>query len=514
MTAAPLPRFPIALYGALFVVALVPIAAVAIMPLDDYLNHLARMYVLARYDDVPALHKFFEIRWAALPNLAMEMFIVPLAKLMPVALAGKLYLGLSFAALIGGVVLVNRALSGAWSAWPAAAFLLLYNDTFLFGFQSYIMSVGVALLLFALWIHWRDRGAALRLAAFGVGAVFLYFCHLTGFGIYGVLIGGYELSRAWAGRRERGLVVLSDWLVTAAQFVVPIVLFVFFSPTADAAGRSSFHNFLDKWHYFQKATLLFDVFRNYVMTLDQATFALVVVAVAAGLATRRLRFVPHGALPFLALAAVFAVIPKLLFSSDYVDDRVAVAVAFVFVATTRLDRMGAPGRRIVVGAIAALFVVRIAAITVTWQDYNRDYAAYLAVLDRMPEGQALAGVVAYEGTSWQRRRPPLYHFLNQATITRHAFYPTIFAQRAQQPMALKPPYDAIGEDQKALMSLRTGGAQGPEPLAAAPFEYDRLKVFDYVFVIREHLIKAPRPGFMVRVDGGADFGLYRIEHRR
>lgn len=513
MTAAPLHRFPIALYGALFAVALVPIAAVAIMPLDDYLNHLARMYVLARYDDVPALQKFFAIRWAALPNLAMEMFIVPLAKLLPVALAGKIFLALSFAALIGGVVLVNRALSGVWSAWPAAAFLLLYNDTFLFGFQSYIMSVGVALLLFALWIHWRERKVALRLAVFGVGALFLYFCHLTGFGIYGVLIGGYELSRAWALRRERGLVVPADWLVTAAPFVVPIIVFVFFSPTADAAGRSSFGNVLDKWHYFQKATLLFDVFRNYVMTLDQATFALVVIAVVAGLATRRLRFVPHGFAPCFLLAAVFAVLPKLLFSSDFVDDRVAVALAFVFVATTRLDRMGAAGRRVVVGAVAALFVVRIAAITVTWQDYNRDYAAYLKLLEQMPEGQVLGGVVAFEGSSWQRRRPPLYHFLNQATITRHAFYPTIFAQRAQQPMALKPPYDVIGQTQKELMSLRTGGPLGAEPLAAAPFEYDRLKQFDYLFVFREHLVKAPRPDFMVRVGGGDDYTLYRIERR-
>jgi hypothetical protein len=508
-----LPRTGFALYGVLLVAALVPIAVTTVTPLDDYLNHIARMYILVHYDDVPALHRFFEPRWALLPNLAMEMVVVPLGHVIPVLAAGRAFVALSVVALIAGVVLVNRALSGRWSAWPLAAFAIVYNDTFLFGFQSYVMSLGVALLLFALWVRLHERATALRVAVFTVGATLLYFGHLTGFGIYGILVAAYEVSRAWAARRERGLIVPRDVVAAAGQFVLPIVLFVLFSPTAGAAGKTTVEDLFDKWHYVRKLTLLFDVFRSYVLMLDQATFALAIVAVVAGLATRRLRFAPHGFLPCLGIAAAFALLPRLVFSSDFADDRLAVALAFVFVATTEVARLGPLGTRVLAGALAAVAIVRIAVVGVTWHGYDRAFAGYLKALDAMPEGQVLGAVIAWEGSPWNRRRPPLYHFLNLATITRHAFYPTIFAVASQQPLALKPPYREISERYKDFMSLRTGGIYGAEPLAAAPFGYDRLAPFDYVMIIREHLIKAPRPPFLVRVSGGEDFGLYRVEHR-
>jgi hypothetical protein len=218
-------------------------------------------------------------------------------------------------------------------------------------------------------------------------------------------------------------------------------------------------------------------------------------------------------MPCFAVGVSFVLLPKHLFSSVFVDDRVAVALAFVFVACTAPGRLSLAGERLVAAAIAVLFVVRIAALQAAWDDYNRDYTAYLKALEAMPEGQVLGAAIAYEGTSWDRRRPPLYHFPNLATITRHAFYPSIFTLQSAQPLALKPPYRALADSQEKLMIFRTAGPRGPEALAAAPFEYERLNLFDYVLVIREHLIKAPRPAFMKRISGGNDFSLYKIEHR-
>ncbi|MBM3488403.1 MAG: hypothetical protein FJX67_17525 [Alphaproteobacteria bacterium] len=153
----PIDRLPVrvllpALYLAFATIAMVPLFAVETIPLDDYPNHLARMHILVEHARTPALQTFYDVRWAAFPNLAMELVVVPLAALVPVELAGRLFLAATLVLLVAGVAAVHRALTGRWSAWPAAAFLLLYNDTLLFGFVNYLFALGLALLSFAAWI--------------------------------------------------------------------------------------------------------------------------------------------------------------------------------------------------------------------------------------------------------------------------------------------------------------------------------------------------------------------------
>ncbi len=87
----------------------------------------------------------------------MDLIVPPLARLMPLDLAGKLFLVMIFAVMAGGAAALNRVLHGRWSLWSLAVFVMLYNRILLWGFLNYLFGVGLALAALAFWLsamHW------------------------------------------------------------------------------------------------------------------------------------------------------------------------------------------------------------------------------------------------------------------------------------------------------------------------------------------------------------------------
>ena len=56
----------------------------------DYPNHLARMYLLSR-TGVADANPFYQIAWAAYPNLAMDLIVPPLGRLLGVETATRFF---------------------------------------------------------------------------------------------------------------------------------------------------------------------------------------------------------------------------------------------------------------------------------------------------------------------------------------------------------------------------------------------------------------------------------------
>ena len=134
----------------------IPIWTHPLPPLSDYVNHLARMHVIATLSKNPLLAQYYEINWQVIPNLTMDLFVPLLARIMNVYLAGQVFIVGMFALIISGVLALNRALIGRWSTFPLFAFPLLYNYVFLVGLMNYIFGIGVALWALAGWIA-KDR---------------------------------------------------------------------------------------------------------------------------------------------------------------------------------------------------------------------------------------------------------------------------------------------------------------------------------------------------------------------
>ena len=142
----------IALSVALTLLISIPIWTHPLPPLSDYVNHLARMHVLATLHKNPQLARFYEIDWQIIPNLTMDLIVPLLARFMSVYLAGQIFIVGMFALTISGVMALNRTLTGRWTVFPLFALPLVYNYVFLVGLMNYIFGIAIALWALAGWV--------------------------------------------------------------------------------------------------------------------------------------------------------------------------------------------------------------------------------------------------------------------------------------------------------------------------------------------------------------------------
>src|SRR3954470_15581964 len=72
---------PLAVAGQTLLVAaliVLPLVYTLVPPLEDYPNHLARVFALASLPNNDILAHFYEAHWASIPNLIMDLIVPPL----------------------------------------------------------------------------------------------------------------------------------------------------------------------------------------------------------------------------------------------------------------------------------------------------------------------------------------------------------------------------------------------------------------------------------------------------
>jgi hypothetical protein len=104
----------IPLMGGMMVIA-APLLIADLPQLGDYLNHLARMYVIGRIDTDPVLARIYEVVWGVVPNLAMDLIVPPLSHVIPLDVAGRLFITLALLLPVAGVVALHRSAFGGHS---------------------------------------------------------------------------------------------------------------------------------------------------------------------------------------------------------------------------------------------------------------------------------------------------------------------------------------------------------------------------------------------------------------
>ena len=77
-------------FALLFAAAIAPTLLVQIPAMEDYLDHLGRMYVLTTAGTSDA-NPYYQVSWALYPDLAMDLIVPQLARFMDVETAGKLF---------------------------------------------------------------------------------------------------------------------------------------------------------------------------------------------------------------------------------------------------------------------------------------------------------------------------------------------------------------------------------------------------------------------------------------
>ena len=501
-------------------ISLIPIWTVQTPPLTDYPNHMARMHILVNAHQSPTLQQYYEVRWAVLPNLAMDIVIPTLAMVLPLEVAGKVFLSLIFLLLSMGVLALHRALHGEYSAWPVLSVFFLYNNVFRLGFLNYLFGVGLAFLVLAAWVVFRQRSWKVVIPVFSLLSVLIFFSHLFALGFYGLTVLAYEFGQYRMRRRHRLPISQPIWPKAVTHLILPLMLFAI-SPTFHGKPDQEPPMTLEAkptWHWRSTYGLLWsssltaygdfsrkiDAFkgtlRTYNPPLDRITFLVLMSVIIVGLLTRRFKVHASMYWPLAGVAVASLAIPAEIATANFVDIRLPTVLVLLDIAGSTMAFRGKAWTIIVAGTLTVVFLVRIGYITHQWHLADRKYDEYLAAIDSLPDGATLFPTVVYPTQGHFPGAIPDFHLASWAVLKKSAFVPNIFAFPTQQPLTIREPY-------RNLIL-----ADWYFPRSEVPWD-TILQEYQYLLVIRGGLLLHAVPSSLIPIFVGEEFQLYKAPDR-
>jgi len=351
---------------------LLPLALVPYPPLVDAPNHLARLYVLSRYDRVPLFQEDLLLDLRPLPNLGIEAIGLPVLALVPdPVVAARVTLVLLAALYVAGCQALGYAILRRPSWRATLASLLLYGSTLLYGFLGYTVGVGVFLLALAAWIDSRSRWTPLRAVLCSGLALAAYFAHLSTLAFLALTVGPlwlWEFAGSWRCAWRRALLAGAPLVAGAAALLA--------FPPPPGSGPTVWNGPLGK------LVLLSGPLRSYSWRFDLLVIAL--VAATGALVALRAREVrvrwPIASAAAALLAAALAT-PLVAFGSCAADARYVLPFACLapFAVEARIA-----GRARCAALLLAILGLRLAMLMVAWQGLSRQIVEAVALLDLVP----------------------------------------------------------------------------------------------------------------------------------
>jgi hypothetical protein len=493
------------LFAALTLLISIPIWTHPLPPLSDYVNHLARMQVIATLPTNPLLANFYEIDWQVIPNLTMDLIVPQLARFMNIYLAGQVFMVMMFAIIISGTLALNRALIGRWSVMPLFAFPLLYNYMFLVGLMNYLFGIGLALWALASWVAVRDRAWPIRIAVSTVWVVALFFCHLCALGIYGIGLLSFEILRLWERRLKPNWTArLIDFAAGGLPFLAAAPL-LYASPTMQLISGTY-------WEQRGKIDGLMYVIADYS---DFVAFSLVAV-MATGIvwAVRHhvLRFHPLVLVLLVVGGVVYFNLPRIMFDVYMTDQRVPVGVAFMLFACGDLHLRHRLVRRGFLIVLIILIGARLIEIDLNWSQLSDSTSQFRSSVRRIAPGSKVFVAYADRSLGEDVRDLGLVHAASIATIERSALVTTAFTVVGKQVLHARPEYRDYVDTQDGTPPQTSQLVVADEhPVAGTPQFWLNWTKFDYLYVLfTEDEAANPYPARLKLVADGDRFQLYRI----
>jgi hypothetical protein len=482
----------------------IPIWTHPLPPLSDYVNHLARMQVIATIAHNPRLAHFYEIDWQVVPNLTMDVIVPMLARVMNIYLAGQVFMVAMFALIVSGTLALNRVLVGRWSALPLFAIPLLYNFVFLVGLMNYIFGIGVALWALAGWIAVRERAWPMRYALSTACVVALFFCHLSSLGIYGIGVLSFELLQLWERRHEPWPARLAEFVAGGLPFLAAAPL-LYASPTMQLLGGYY-------WEQDGKVEGLMYVFSNYSDIIAFAIMAVMIASIVWAVRHRVLRFHPLVYVLLAVGAAVYLALPRVMFDTYMADQRVPLGVVFMLLACGDLELRRRLVRRAFVAIVILLVSTRLLEVDFNWSQLSEATSEFRASVRHIAPGSKV--FVAYADRS--RGDDPsdlgLVHAACIAMLKRSALVTTAFTVAGKQVMHVRPQYrDYVDVHDGTPPSIAQLIVAADHPLPdTRPYWLNWTK-FDFLYLLfTEDEAPNPDPVRLRLVADGDGFQLYRI----
>jgi hypothetical protein len=384
--------------------ACLPVLVARYPQMTDYPAHLARYHVMLNLGHSADLARFYTYHWSWTPNLGVDILIQPLAALFGVESAGRIVVALIPVLLGLAMMAVEWTLRRRIGPGTLFAFATIWSPSLLLGFLNFSLALALALFAFALWV--RAGGRNWRTPLFLAIAPLVWLCHLSGWGVLGVLVFGYE----W--QRRPGLFGVPGAALATWPLWPPVALTVLLG--GGASGALAYGPNLANWKLSNWAMGL----RDQTIGLDLLTVA--VLATAPFMALRFRHIDGRLGRAALILAALTLAVPRHLGGGDFADYRLVPVT--LMVGCMAIDWR--PSRWVL--ALCALpFLLRLSLTSVAWYRESRELEGMLAALDHLPRGARVASAVAEEPFAW--RQPAFGHIGCYATLRRDALTNAHFA---------------------------------------------------------------------------------------
>ena len=406
--------------------------------------------------------------------------------------------------MIWGIFRAARAVYGVLPPTAVAILPFALAYPYQYGFVNYWLASALGFHAFALWVNTQDR-ALFRSIIFVPISFAIWICHVYGWAIFGVLIGGYELSSALRYKQAGIVRPILGAIVRTWPLLTVVVAMVIWRSNGQGAETVGWFEF--RWK--MNAGLL--TLRDQWKPLDIGSLTAVIFLIYYGFRDKYAKFDLRFGTAALLLVGALIVIPYQLFGSAFADARVYPFIFITAILSVRLspDAHGHRIIRIVTVGFAALFAVRVIVSAIGYAQYDVEYKKHLAALDHVERGASVAVLVGTPCTTpW--RLPRTEHLGSMALLRRDAFVSSqwdvpgaelLRAKRAVGTSFQADPSQFVS-DPKCRSDLRPALAKR---IAQMPRQY-----FDYLWVFNFEIGSLPQYRNLTPVYHDKDTILYRL----
>lgn len=483
---------------------LFPVWHQRLLPQLDTPNHLALVRGWHNFHD-PSWHisDFYQLRLRAVPYMLFYAFIDAAMYVVPIEVANKLFLSIYLILFPLSILALARALKR--SPWLAlSGFALAFNQNWIYGFSSYLMSTAFFFFSLALLIDYMRDGKRWRAWLLGLSCVVMYFGHVLPWFVFG-LCAMTILGLNWREWR-RGM-----W---AALAMLPSLLLAILAVIDDKAERAYMktgEGFVGSWRDFPTDVMEFP---RRVMELFPGKLDYVVLSVLALTAiglllfggvdsdgetrheTRYLKWL------LMLLGLVYLTLPYNIskpLSWWYVSPRMPSLMAplLVLLPTVKIEKRL---RLAMIPLIVACMVLPIK-LARLYRDFSNRNAPFMRLVEEIPRGKSC--FVVYRGMmrgtnseeksgDYATSAPVYWHWTSWPMVLRGGYGPHVF----DQGVPIKP--------------VKTLTA--PSYTSADMFDIRQAPEFDY-YLVRSPLEAMTREPSIKQVDALGEWVLYqRIGH--
>jgi hypothetical protein len=490
-------------FALLTAVSLLPVLLTPIPAMVDYPNHLARMYILSQ-NGTPDANPYYEVAWALYPNLAMDLLVPRVARLISVENATRLFLLVSQLLIISGALALERVVKKRVHFAGFAALMFLYCLPFTWGFVNFEFGLGVALWGIAAYLMVAERALPISFAVNAVFVTALFAAHFFSLGVYGATLGVYELWRAHDRTAYR------DAARRLAMLAIPAAaLFAIMQLTAGSIGSEG-----TNWHFEFKPIWVFRIMNGYNLPVSAASALALMVLLYLAAKRGILRLEPAGIWLVIGFALLYLAIPSTLLGTSFADIRVIPAAALIIPAFCALSL---PSRRWTIAAltgVSAITLANLAVIFVVWLPYRADYAAIIESFHKIDRGSLV--LVGGSGDSGDPpfndlTQYPMFYAPTLAVYYAGAFVPNVFTAVGKQPVQARAAVRrlAIPYGGPMPIGVLAAIAAGQNSSEIPPFIRTWNRDYDYLYVLGPSVAN-PLPNLLEELDRSSRFVLYKI----